>query len=248
MKKRIFLVLVIVLPAVTLFAQKYDDIKNALILGKADEANFFFDKSVTNSIFFTKPEGYLIKAALFARLAADSSKVEDKVNNMAEAAAAFEKYREVDPETKLLEENQAYKNTPYNIYASYYNAGIADINNKKYDLAYEEFKHTVYYSDFLISKKILNKQMDTAAIYYAGLLAENTSHLDEAMGYYIRLSDANIKEYQGASYAAVYQGLVRYYAGKRDKANFEKYRILGRVLYPHIDFFTYKISDFWASK
>lgn len=246
MIKVILFVAVASISFTALFAQKYDDIKSALIFDKTDDAKKFFDKSTTNEMFFAKPEGYLVKAALFAKLAVDSSRVVEADNNRTEAATAFEKYKELDPETKLLEENEIYKKTPYYLYVSYFNAGIVDINNKKYDVAYEKFKYTVEYADFLISKRIMNMQMDTVAVYYAGLLAENTNHLDEALKYYTRISDAQVKEYQGTSYESAYQGLVRYYAFKRDKGNFEKYRILGRVLYPQSDFFTYNISDFTA--
>jgi hypothetical protein len=243
MKKVILLVTIAAFSTTGAFAQKYDDIKGLLALGQIAKAKESYDKNSTNEKFFTKPEGYIIKAALFASLAVDSSKAAEAEKNRAEADAALAKYKEMEPDMKLLEE-PTYKNTPFNLYAAYFNAGIADINNKAYEPAYDKFKKTVDYSELLIAKKILNKQMDTAAIYYAGLLAENTKHPEEAQKYYTRLADAKIKEYSGSSYESVYQGLVRYYAGKNDNANFEKYKALGKELYPQSEFFTYSMLDF----
>ncbi|MFV0605364.1 MAG: hypothetical protein ACK5NK_05925 [Niabella sp.] len=246
MKKNILSAIIVLLSVNILFAQKYDEIKNALILKRIDEAKKMFDRNSANNDFFAKPEGFLLKAAIYINLAIDSNKANEADNNRYEATVAFEEYKEMDSDTKLIEENQVYKETPFKLYTAYFNAGVADINNKNYEAAYDKFKTTVVYSDFLISKKIMHAQMDTASIYYTGVLAESTKHLDEAIKYYTRLSDAQIKEYQGTTYESAYQSLMRYYALKNDKQNFDKYRILGRMLYPQSVFFTYKISDFSA--
>ncbi len=243
MKKVIFLATIVACSTTGAFAQKYDDIKGLLALGQIAKAKESYDKNSTNEKFFAKPEGYILKAALYSGLALDSSKAAEADKNRSEADAALAKYKELEPDMKLMED-PTYKNTPYNLYAAYFNAGIADINNKAYEPAYDKFKKTVDYSELLIAKKIMNKQMDTAAIYYAGLLAENTKHADEAQKYYSRLADAKIKEYNDASYESVYQGLVRYYAGKSDNANFEKYKAIGKELYPQSEFFTYSMLDF----
>ena len=213
MKKIILLATITAFSTAGVFAQKYDDIKGALTIGQTAKAKEMYDKNAANEKFFTKPEGYLIKAAVFSNLAVDSSKAAEADNNRTQANEALQKYREMDPEMKLLDD-PIYKNTPFNLYASYFNSGVNDINNKAYDAAYEKFKNTVAYSDLLIAKKIMDKKMDTAAVYYAGLLAENTKHPDDAIKYYTRISDEKIKDFSGTSYESVYQGLVRYYATK----------------------------------
>ncbi|GAB3426306.1 hypothetical protein [Niabella aquatica] len=243
MKKVILLAGIAVFSTAAAFAQKYDDIKTALTIGQIAKAKEMYDKNSANEKFFNKPEGYLLKAAVFSNLAVDSSKAAEAKQNRTEADAALKKYKEMDAEMKLLDD-PLYRNTPFNLYAAYFNAGIADINDKSYDAAYENFKQTVDYSELLIAKKIMNKQMDTAAVYYAGLLAENTKHPEEALKYYTRLSDAKIKTYNESSYENVYQGLVRYYATKSDNANFEKYKALGKELFPQSEFFTYSMLDF----
>lgn len=243
MKKIVLIANLVAFTFTGAFAQKYDDIKGSLAIGQLEKAKELYDKNSKNEKFFNKPEGYLIKANLYGSLSLDSAKASEAEANRAEASAAFSKYMEMDPQLKLMED-PILKNAPYNLYASFFNAGVADINSKNYDKAYDKFKQTVDYSDILIKTKIMNKKMDTAAVYYAGLLAENTKHSDEAVKYYTRISDEKIKEYGGSSYENVYQGLVRYYATKNDNANFEKYKALGKELYPGSEFFTYSMLDF----
>lgn len=237
--KRISLFTLILFFATAGFAQKYDEVKNMILLGQTAKAKDLFDKNA-NEKFFSKPDGYLIKAALLGSLSLDSSKAAQADQNRNDAYEAFLKYKEMDPGMKLVDD-PAYKNTPFNLYASYFNAGVQDINNKSYDNAYDKFKKTVDLSDVLIAKKIVQFPVDTNALYYAGILAETTKHPEEAIKYNTRLADINIT---GANYESVYQSLVRYYALHNDDANFEKYKALGKKLYPNSEFFNYNKLDF----
>lgn len=243
MKKVILLATIAVFSTTGVFAQKYDDIKGMLTLGQTAKAKELYDKNSTNEKFFKKPEGYLLKASIYANMALDSAMAADAEKNRVEGDAALKKYKELEPEMKLLED-PVYKNAPYYLYASYFNSGIADINSKAYESAYQKLANAVDYSELLIAHKLMDKKMDTAAIYYAGLLGENSKHEDEAVKYYTRISDLKIKEYNGTSYENVYQGLVRYYAIKNDNANFEKYKALGKELFPQSEFFSYSMLDF----
>ncbi|AHF17396.1 hypothetical protein [Niabella soli] len=223
------------------FAQKYEAVKNALMLNKHDEAMKAFEKESANDKFYSKPEGYIIKAALYAGLSLDSAKAAEADKNRATAMEAFNKYKEADPGMKLLED-PIYKNAPYQLYAAYFNSGVADINTKNYESAYDKFKNVVDLSDVLIAKKInLPGPIDTNANYYAGILAETVKKVDEAAKYNARLADLKVHEPKDST---VYQSLVRYYAGKNDDANFEKYKALGKQLYPQSPFFSYSKLDF----
>ncbi len=221
------------------YAQKYEGIKGALLINNIPEAHKLYDKESANEKFFSKPEGYIIKSYILAFDALDSAKVADADKNREAALEAFKKYKEADPTMKDLD---TYKNAPYQLYASYFNSGVADINAKKYEAAYAKFKNVVELSDLLIEKKInLPGPIDTNAIYYAGVLAETNKQMDDAVKYNTRLADRKIT---GQNYEQVYQSLVRYYAGKNDDANFEKYRQLGKELYPQSEFFNYNKLDF----
>lgn len=238
--KKLTLFTILAFFAMASFAQKYDDIKAALMIGKTDEAKKILDKK-GNDKFFSKPEGWLLKSSIFSSMSLDSAMEADAEKNREEAWTAFEKYKEMEPSLKLLED-QTLKNGPFNLYASYFNAGVADINNKNYGPAYDKFKKVVDLSDILIKHKILPySTIDTNANYYAGILAETNQKSDEATKYYTRLADLKVP---GQGFVSVYQGLVRYYALKNDQANFEKFKAIGRELYPNDDYFTYTLLDF----
>ena len=242
MKKFLLLAAVSVL-ATAAFAQKYDEIKNMLMLpGGLDKAKQSFDKQSANDKFYSKPEAYLVKSAVFGSLSLDSAKHAEADKNRDEAYSAFVKYKEADPSMKLITpDDMIYRNVPFNLYASYFNSGVADINNKNYQPAYEKFVRTVDLSDVLIAKKIAAFAFDTNAVYYAGILAETVQKPDEAVKYNTRFADQKIG---GANYESAYQSLVRYFALKNDQANFEKYKALGKELYPKSEFFTYNLIDF----
>jgi hypothetical protein len=229
--------------AVAAFSQKYDEIKNMLILpGGFAKAKQSFDKQSANEKFYTKPEGYLIKSTIYANMAFDTTKAAESEKNVDEAYNAFLEYKKADPTMKLVEASDpVYKNTPYILYAAYYNSGVNNINAKNYPLAFEQFEKTVDLSDLLINRKIAEFAFDTNAVYYAGILAETVQKQDEAIKYYTRFADQKIV---GKDYEAVYQSLVRYYAVKNDQENFEKYRLLGKELYPQSEYFTYNLLDF----
>ncbi|MFV0604823.1 MAG: hypothetical protein ACK5NK_03185 [Niabella sp.] len=242
MKKIVLFAAVALLASVSGSAQKYDDIKGMLTLGQTDKAKTLYDKNSKNDKFFTKPEGYLIKSAIFGSMALDTSKAAEADNNRSEAYQAFLQYKEMEPDMKQVSpEDVLFKNVPFNLYASYFNAGAADINNKEYEKAYDKFTKTVSLSDLLIARKIATFTFDTNAVYYAGILAETLQKPDEAVKYNTRLADIKIS---GENYKSVYENLVRYYALKNDKENFEKYRALGKELYPTNDFFGYNLIDF----
>ncbi len=238
--KKVLLLAAITFLSVAAFAQKYDDVKNLIMLGQIDKAKATLDK-LGNEKFYAKPEGYLVKSAVFSSMSLDSAKAADAQNNREESYTAFLKYKEMDPTMKGLED-PILKNGPFNLYASYFNSGVAEINSKEYEGAFDKFKKVVDLSDILIAKKILPyTTLDTNAVYYAGVLAETTKNPEEAVKYYTRLADLKVP---GPNFISVYQGLVRHYALKNDNANFEKFKALGHELYPDDDFFKFSMLDF----
>lgn len=240
--KKFLLLAAVSIMATSAFAQKYDDIKGMLALGQVAKAKDLFDKNSANDKFYSKPEGYLLKASLFSNLSLDSARAAQADQNRDEAYSAFLKYKEADPTMKLISPDDAlYRNVPFNLYAAYFNSGVTDINNKKYPEAYDKFVRTVELSDLLIERKIATFTFDTNAVYYAGILAETVQKPEEALKYNLRMAEQRVG---GANYGSVYEALVRYYAMKQDQANFDKYRALGKELYPNNEFFNYNLLDF----
>lgn len=240
MKKTSFL-LTMLLFAFLAHAQ-YDEIKQNLMFYKFKEAKTELDKKWPNAKFVAKPEAYMLKANIYAGLAADSATrlTSQGEQLQADADAAFKKYKEMDPSMALMKD-PVYKSGPINIYSNYFAAGYKDYEAKKWASSFENFKKTSEYSDMLSAQGLLTSKLDTNVLILAAYTAENNNNKDEAAKFYTRLADAKVK---GAGYEGIYRFLVTYYFDKKDMANFEKYKDLGKELYPESQFFTYDKTDF----
>lgn len=240
--KKGFLLLVLGLSAFIVKAQKYEDIKNKLLLNMYKQAKEDLDKSMTNAKFTSKAEAYILKATIYSGLASQDGTKNTPAGDQltAEAEAAFNKYMEMDPAMSLVND-PVYQNGPINLYSGYYSSGYTDYVSKAWKPAFEKFKKAVQLSDLLISKKVLTAAIDTNVLILAGVTAESSDNKDDAAKYYQRLADHNIK---GDGFESVYRFLVSYNFGKKDFAAFEKYKALGKQMYPESDYFTYDKVDF----
>jgi hypothetical protein len=240
--KKITFSLTMLMFALFVKAQTYDEIKQTMMLGQYKKAKEDVDKRMTNAKFAGKPEAYILKSAIYSGLAADSSKVNtpEGAALLSEAEVAFKKYREMDP-TMALVKDLIYKNAPVGIYSALFNIGYKQYEAKKWTEAFETFKKVDEYSAILIEQKLLNTSLDTNALILAGITAESSNNKDDAAKYYGRLADHKLS---GAGYESIYRFLVTHYFTKKDMANFEKYKAVGKELYPKSDFFTYDKTDF----
>jgi len=103
MKKFSILLLTMSLLAVTAGAQRYEDVKNLLLLRQYKNAKATVDKGMTNAKYTSKPEGYMQKATVYSALALDTTLPATEAAQLREEAyAAFLKFREMDPEMKLI--------------------------------------------------------------------------------------------------------------------------------------------------
>jgi hypothetical protein len=241
MKKILFSITMLLL-AFVLKAQTYDEIKQSVLLGMFKKAKEDVDKRMTNAKFAAKAEAYILKATIYSTLASDSAaqKTGEGAALLAEAETAFKKYKEMEPKLELLQD-PAYKNAAINIYSNFFSAGYKLYDEKKFAESFETFKKVNEYSDLLTQQKILNTPLDTNVVILSAITAESSGNKDEAARYYGRLADAKLK---GASYESIYRFLVTHYFTKNDMANFEKYKDIGKELYPNSEFFTYDKTDF----
>ena len=240
--KRIGFVTILSFFALSIFAQKYDEIKGLMAIGQYTKAKELFEKNNTHKKFFEKADGYLIKAALFSALSLDSNFKSESAKYVTTAEEAFNQYKAMDPSSKLLSD-PVYQNTPYYIYEAYYNDGVTDLNSNKNQEAFDKLIKAVDSSDYLIEKKIhLVGPIDTAINYYVIVLADIIHNNDALLKYGQRF--ANLKINSSKDYENVYQGLVRYFAIKNDDANFDKYKALGKELYPESEYFNFSKVDF----
>jgi hypothetical protein len=226
----------------TMQAQSYETIKNEIILQQLKKAKEDLDKGMTNAKFTSKPEAYIQKTTIYAGLAVDPATKGTTAGDqlLADAEVAFNKYKEMDPSMALLSD-PVYQNGPINIYSGYFSSGYKDYEAKNWKSGFDKFKKVVEFSDLLIARKIISVPADTNSLLLAGLTAESGGLKDEAAIYYTRMADLKAK---GSGFEGIYRFLVNYYYTKKDMANFEKYRALGKELYPNNEYFTYDKVDF----
>jgi hypothetical protein len=146
----------------------------------------------------------------------------------------------MQPDLALLVD-PIYRNAPINIYSGLFSSGYKDYEKKNWQQGLDKFKKVVELSDLLISRKIIEIKADTNSLLLAGIMAENAGQKDDAVKYYGRLADMNAN---GTGFEGIYRFLVNYYAVKKDDANFEKYKAIGKQLYPKSEYFTYDKVDF----
>jgi hypothetical protein len=223
-------------------AQTYESIKNEVVLAQYKKAKEDIDKAMSIAIFASKPDAFILKTVVYATLSIDESIKNtiagDQLAN--EADAAFKRYKEMDPSMSLLSD-VVYQNGPVNLYSGYYSSGYNDYVSKKWDNAFNKIKKAVAYSDLLIEKKILTVPIDTNVLILAGITAEKSNHKEDAAGYYSRLADRRIT---GDGFESVYRFLVSHNFGKKNFNAFEKYKTIGKELYPYSEFFTFDKIDF----
>ena len=240
--KKSLLLLTIVLSGFLAQAQSIESIKTMLTLRQYSKAKTDLDKAWSNPKFTAKPEAYMLKASVYGGLSADAAVKGTPTGDQyaTEADAAFMKYKELDPALPLIND-PVYQDGPINIYSSLFSSGYKDYDAKNWQAGFQKFKRVVEYSDLLIAKKIINIPADTNSLLLAGITAESAGLKDEAVKYYGRIADLKVG---GAGFEGIYRYLVNYYATKKDDANFEKYRSIGKGLYPSSEFFSYDKVDF----
>lgn len=240
--KRILFLITISLSAFLVKAQKYEDIKNQLVFNKFKEARVELDKGMSNPKFTSKAEAYILKTAVYAGLSMDPANKNSATGDQlaSDADAAFKKYKEMDVELSLIND-PIYQYGPINLYSNYYSSGYTDYTAKKWDASFAKFKKAAEYSDLLIGKKLFQSTVDTNVLILAGITAENSGNKEEAVKYYSRLAENKIT---GEGFETVYRFLVSHYFGKKDLVSFEKYKALGKELFPKSDYFNYDKVDF----
>lgn len=240
--KKSLLFLLTVVSTFTGWSQNYDPVKTLVMINQLEKAKADLDKSFTNAKYTAKPEAYILKTAVYASVANMDGKKDTPAASqlIEEADAAFTKYRELDPALALISE-PIYQNGIIMLYSNYYTFGYTDYNSKAYEKALEKLKKAIQYSDLLIKQKVLTSTLDTNVLILAAITAETGGYKDEAANYYTKLADAKVG---GDGYEGVYRYLVTYHFGKKNMEGFEKYKKLGKEVFPKSDYFDFDKVDF----
>lgn len=222
---------------------QFDEVKTSLAIQQYKKAKEQLDQLLTKPKNAAKPEAYILKATVVAYLMNDPANEATATQLRSESIEAYKKYLEMDP-AKPLVADPVYANAPIGYYSSFFNEGIKGYNKKDWTEASASFKNTVEWSDFIIANKLAKMEFDTTANLLAGAAFQNAKQEDAAVPYFTRLTD---KKIGGDDNEFVYQFLMGYYFKKDDAANFNKYKALGKELYPKSEYFTFEEIDFIMS-
>lgn len=240
MKKVILAALTLVVCIGSASAQ-FDDVKKYLMLQQYPMAKQSVDGLASKPKANTKPEYFLARATVLSHLMKTAQPPEN-TKMREESVGNYRKYLELDPaNTGNLVTDNSYRDAPVNYYVSYYQEAIDQFNKEDFAKASDGFKNMVEWSDFLIKHKLLNYTIDTAANYLAGASHQNAKKYNEAAAYYARLADAKVG---GPDYLNLYKFLMSHNFEKGDIASFQKYREIGKQMYPKEEFFNYDEMEF----
>jgi hypothetical protein len=242
MKKIFFFLSALLFGTQFIMAQDFEDIQKAYLLGQNTKAKTDIDKAMGNSKFSSKAQSWMLKACIYAALSMDAANKNTPASfDLAnDADAAFNKYKEMEPSMKMVSDPM-YQNGPINIYSFLYNAGYEDYKKNKWADSYDKLKRALKYSDLLIADTIIKSKIDTNLLILAGVTAENSNHKDDAFKYYGKLAENKVT---GQGFESVYKFLVSQSFMTKDMASFEKYKALGKELYPKSEYFSYDKVDF----
>jgi tetratricopeptide (TPR) repeat protein len=226
-------------------AQPVDDALKQL--GKNnDKAKEAIDKITADPANAKNADAWYAKAQIYNVLAADDKFKASIPDAYDQAFDAFRKAYDADPNNKRMMLD-LYK-TGFVAYEGVANRAAGAYQANNVNAAFEGYKKTVEYGDYLRSKNLSYSgysvpKLDTGMVFMAGYTAMKLEKTDDALKYFTPIADAKIgKE---ADYVIPYQFLSYQYKTRKDEANFKKYVELGRQVYPKDAYFvTIKID--WA--
>src|SRR5438552_11165843 len=209
------------------------------LLGKSnDKAKEAIDKMIADPNNAKNAEVWYAKAQIYNALATDDKFKTSIPDAYEQAFEAFKKAYDIYPNDKLMILDQ-YK-TGFVAYEGVANKAAAAYQANNLAVAFEGYKKTLEYGDYLKSKDLAYSgykvpKIDTGMVFMAGYTAMKLDKNDEALTYFTKITDAKIgKE---PDYVIPYQFVTYRYKTKKDEANFKKYAALGREVYPKDPYF-----------
>jgi len=211
-----------------------------------DKAKEAIDKITADPANAKNADAWYGKAQIYTALAADEKYKAAIPDAYDQAFEAFKKAYDIDPNNNRMKLD-LWK-TAFVAYEGVANKAAAAYQANNINAAFEGYKKTLDYGDYLKSKNLSYSgysvpKLDTGMVFMAGYTAMKLDKTDDALKYFGQIADAKIgKE---ADYVIPYQFLSYQYKTKKDEANFKKYVELGRQVYPKDPYFvTIKID--WA--
>ena len=229
--KKAFLLLLPIITTTNVFAQNLTKAQLYAATKKYDDAKTEIDQITTTEKGAKNAEAVYLKAQIYTAILFDSTLKNKYPTARQTALETLKTYLTLEPKFKMLQDDNY--GVISNLYAAHFNDGALEYNQKKYSEALNSFKQAVWISDKMIENKWSKSAMDTSAILYAGISAQNAQKDDDAVTMYARLIN---KQIVATGYQGIYEFVADYYRKKKDDQNFQKYTALGKKMYPEDKF------------
>jgi hypothetical protein len=236
MKKVLIFSLMLTIGA-TSYAQSLDDIgkmfnSKQLVPAKAGIDKFFSDTKNANS-----SDGLYYKGKIYNELSKDPTT--SKIDAYNYKLIAFEAFKLQQVNDKKDIRMVVEQHMPYlDLYAGFYDLGVAQFNAKDFAQAYNAFDKALMMETFILERKyeyegFKANKLDTALILNTAAAALNAMDTANGIKKYRIITDAGIV---GKDYEQVYEFLVSYYNSKKDVANLDAIMAKAKAGYPQNTF------------
>jgi len=227
MKKVLFAVAFISFGAIV-NAQDYSKIALLEQTKKYEDAKKEIDELLTKEKAQKNPETYLWKANIYGDLFADKALYAKYPTAFAESQAAFDKYKEMQPDLKALKENNKVLGS---LYGTSFEYGKTFFQQSKWDSAFTYFKVAEQMGDFINKNGLGSSKsaIDTFTVLYTGYSAQNAGKMQDAVGYYEKLAALKIG---GKDFLDMYRYMMDYYEKNKQTDKFKQTLAVAKELYP----------------
>lgn len=240
---KFFLLMAFSLVMTATYAQNIKEIRNFTLLGQNQKAKELIDKYLEVPKNAAKGEGWYYKGYIYNQISKDSTKsLSESAALKATAFEALKKYRELDPKSELLAEQN--NSALYDLYVGYYSElGVKAYVAKDPKTAFEDFSKALEVHDYIETNNLIGNNgfkfsaLDTMLTLYTAIAANEAKLTEESTKYYKKITDAEIADPQ---YIDAYQVLADRYKGSKNKAAFTEIIAKGKKLYP-------ANNEFWTA-
>lgn len=234
--KKFMGVLAVMMFVTTSFAQKFDKVKNEILINQLELAKIDYDKILQkNPALNTTTEAIFWETKIYSGFLKDSALSKKYPNSFDIMVKNLATLMSTDAGNAFI--NEKSKDAEYNspepfiqAYTKIRNDGVEKYNQKNYGEAAELFKKCVTYSDVFYGRGWLDTKVksDTLTILFTAICYKNDSNYKEAIPLFERL----INEKSMTSVEGVYGDLLNCLMEVKDKANLDKYVALAKVECP----------------
>ncbi len=232
--KKYLLLFALLLGGVYSYGQDLDNIKKMLVLKQYEKARPEIDAFLSNPKNANNPEALYYKAYVYHSLGMLPTKpVAESKTLYIGAFDALQKYAQADPKTPLTTEEK--NSTLYNTYYGFYDLGVKTYNEKNLAESFDLFKRALEVHDYIYDKKLPGADgmkfttHDTDIVWNLAVLANELKNKNEAMVYYKKIADADLKD---EKYATAYDELILKYKKEKNAELFAKYVAAAKKYYP----------------